>query len=29
VATIVADTIDDLAPAYPIDPTLPDGLVIT
>jgi PPK2 family polyphosphate:nucleotide phosphotransferase len=29
VATIVADTLDDLAPAYPIDPTIPEGLVIT
>jgi PPK2 family polyphosphate:nucleotide phosphotransferase len=29
VATIVADTIEELAPAYPIDPTLPEGLVIT
>jgi PPK2 family polyphosphate:nucleotide phosphotransferase len=29
VATIVADTIDDLAPAYPIDPTLAEGLIIT
>lgn len=29
VATIVADTLDDLAPAYPIDPTLPEGLVVT
>ena len=29
VATIVADTLDDLGPAYPIDPTLPEGLVIT
>jgi PPK2 family polyphosphate:nucleotide phosphotransferase len=29
VATIVADTLEDLAPTYPIDPTLPEGLVIT
>jgi PPK2 family polyphosphate:nucleotide phosphotransferase len=29
VATIVADTLDDLAPAYPIDPTLPEGMIIT
>jgi PPK2 family polyphosphate:nucleotide phosphotransferase len=28
VATIVADTLEDLAPAYPIDPTLPAGLII-
>jgi PPK2 family polyphosphate:nucleotide phosphotransferase len=29
VATIVADTIEDLAPVYPIDPTLPEGLIVT
>jgi len=29
VARIVADTLDDLAPVYPIDPTLPEGLIIT
>lgn len=29
VATIVADTLDDLDPAYPIDPTIPEGLVVT
>jgi PPK2 family polyphosphate:nucleotide phosphotransferase len=29
VATIVADALEELAPAYPMDPTLPEGLVIT
>lgn len=29
VASIVADTIEDLAPAYPIDPSLPEGLIVT
>jgi len=29
VATIVADTLEDLAPTYPMDPSLPEGLVIT
>jgi PPK2 family polyphosphate:nucleotide phosphotransferase len=29
VAAIVADTLEDLAPAYPSDPTLPEGLVVT
>ncbi len=28
VARIVADTLDDLAPVYPIDPTLPEDLII-
>jgi PPK2 family polyphosphate:nucleotide phosphotransferase len=29
VASIVADTLDDLAPAYPVDPALPEGLIVT
>jgi len=29
VGAIVADALDDLAPAYPIDPTLPEALIIS